>query len=396
MQKRHQLNGVNLFFLWFGAAVSVAEILAGGFLADLGLVRGLWALVLGHAVGVPLLVLAGLIGFNERLPAIMSTRISFGRQGSYLISAINILQLIGWTAIMIVEGGAAMNAIANALWQFNHPAAMMVTIGVLIGLWVFWDVEGFRYINTIAAVFLLALTVVMSVVLLARPEIAAETASQPPGLFGMGFELAVIMPLSWVPLISDYTSLATSRRAAVAGPLIGYFIGSCWMYAIGLVGAIYTGTADPSGVMLAANLGLAALAILVLSTVTTTFLDVFSAGVSLLNIFPGLSRRWAAVLFTVLGTGLALVFPIDRYTDFLYILGSVFSPLVAVLLCDYFLLKRDNRERRADPAATVSLLAGIGFYYLVKPFPIPVGPTLATIAFTAILHLFVRTVLRRA
>ncbi|HOG08325.1 MAG: putative hydroxymethylpyrimidine transporter CytX [Syntrophales bacterium] len=395
MEKRPQLSGVNLFFLWFGAAVSVAEILAGGFLADLGLVRGLWAIVLGHAVGVALLVLAGLIGFNEKLPAIMSTRISFGRQGSYLISAINILQLIGWTAIMIVEGGVAMNAIAKALWQFNHPAAMMIGIGVLIGLWVFWDVEGFRYINTIAAVFLLGLTVVMSFVLLTRPDIAAATASRSPGLFGMGFELAVIMPLSWVPLISDYTSLAPSRRAAVAGPLIGYFIGSCWMYAIGLVGAIYAGTSDPTGVMLAANLGLAALAILVLSTVTTTFLDVFSAGVSLLNIFPRLSRRWVAVLFTVLGTGLALVFPIDRYTDFLYVLGSVFSPLVAVLLCDYFLLKRDNRERRADLAATISLLVGIGFYYLIKPFPIPVGPTLTTIAFTALLHLSVRTVFRR-
>jgi len=102
------------------------------------------------------------------------------------------------------------------------------------------------------------------------------------------------------------------------------------------------------------------------------------------------------VLFTVLGTGLALVFPIDRYTDFLYILGSVFSPLVAVLLCDYFILKRDNRERRADLAATVSLLAGIGFYYIVKPFPIPVGPTLTTIAFTAVCHVSLRTVFRRA
>jgi len=375
--------------------VSVAEILAGGFLADLGLVKGLWAIVFGHAAGVILLALAGLIGFNEKLPAIMSTRISFGREGSYLISGINILQLVGWTAIMIVEGGTAMNAIANGLWQFNQPAAMMVGIGVLIGLWVFWDVEGFRYINTIAAVFLLALTVVMSGVLLTRPDLAAAAASKSPGLFGMGFELTVIMPLSWVPLISDYTSLATSRRAALAGPLVGYFVGSCWMYAIGLVGAIHTGTADPSGVMLAANLGIAALAILVLSTVTTTFLDVFSAGVSLLNIFPRLSRGRVAVLFTVLGTGLALVFPIDRYTDFLYILGSVFSPLVAVLLCDYFLLKRDNRDQRADPAATVSLLVGIGFYAVVKPYAIPVGPTLTTIVFTAAFHLAINRFGRR-
>ena len=112
MEEKTQLSGVNLFFLWFGAAVSVAEILTGGYLAELGAVKGLWAILLGHLAGTLLLVLAGLIGFRERLPAIMSTRISFGKQGSYLISLINILQLVGWTAIMIIEGGTAMNVIA--------------------------------------------------------------------------------------------------------------------------------------------------------------------------------------------------------------------------------------------------------------------------------------------
>ncbi|MBE0557480.1 MAG: cytosine permease, partial [Proteobacteria bacterium] len=86
MADKASLSGVNLFFLWFGAAVSVAEILTGGYLAELGAVKGFWAIILGHLAGTLLLVLAGLIGFRERLPAIMSTRISFGKQGSYLIS----------------------------------------------------------------------------------------------------------------------------------------------------------------------------------------------------------------------------------------------------------------------------------------------------------------------
>src|SRR4030065_2906042 len=112
MEEKTQLSGLHLFLLWFGAAVSVAEILRGGYLAEVGAVKGLWAIILGHLAGTILLVLAGLIGFSERLPAIMSTRISFGKQGSYLISAINILQLVGWTAIMIIEGGLGMHVIA--------------------------------------------------------------------------------------------------------------------------------------------------------------------------------------------------------------------------------------------------------------------------------------------
>lgn len=392
--EKTQLSGVNLFFLWFGAAVSVAEILTGGYLAELGAVKGLWAILLGHLAGTLLLALAGLIGFRERLPAIMSTRISFGKQGSYLISIINILQLVGWTAIMVIEGGTAMNVISRTLWHFDRPTLMYCLIGFLVGLWVFWGVKGFKRINTLASGLLLILTVVMSWVVFTNPAAAAEAARQ-KGPFGMGFELSIIMPLSWFPLIADYTSLARSKRGALIAPFCGYFLGSCWMYAIGMAGGLLSGSPDPTRIMLAANLGLTALAILGLSTVTTTFLDVYSAGVSLINIFPGVNDRMAAVGFTVIGTGIALVFPIDRYTDFLYLLGSVFSPLIAILLLDYFLIGCDNRDRRMDAAATISLVAGIAFYHLVKAQEIPVGPTLTTIAATAALHSILRRWARR-
>jgi putative hydroxymethylpyrimidine transporter CytX len=389
MADKASLSGVNLFFLWFGAAVSVAEILTGGYLAELGAVKGLWAIILGHLAGTLLLVLAGLIGFREQLPAIMSTRISFGKQGSYLISLINVLQLVGWTAIMIIEGGMAMNVISRTLWQFDHPTLMHCLIGLLVGVWVFWGVKGFKRINTLAAALLLILTVVMSWVVFTHPAGATEMAQQ-KGAFGMGFELSIIMPLSWFPLISDYTSLARSKKGALIAPFCGYFIGSCWMYAIGMAGGLLSGSPDPTKIMLAANLGLTALAILGLSTVTTTFLDVYSAGISLINIFPRINDRIAAIGFAVIGTAVALVFPIDRYTDFLYVLGSVFSPLIAILLTDYFILRCDNRLGRMDAAATISLVAGITFYYLTKSQELPIGTTLTTIVFTTALHYTLR------
>jgi putative hydroxymethylpyrimidine transporter CytX len=199
MEEKTHLSGINLFFLWFGAAVSVAEILTGGYLAELGAAKGLWAILLGHLAGTLLLVLAGLIGFREKVPAIMSTRISFGKQGSYLISVINILQLVGWTAIMIIEGGMAMNVISRTLWHFDHPTLMHCLIGLFVGLWVFWGVKGFKRINTLAAALLLILTVVMSWVVFTSPSGAAEMAQQ-KGAFGMGFEFSIIMPLSWFPV----------------------------------------------------------------------------------------------------------------------------------------------------------------------------------------------------
>lgn len=385
MKEKGSLTGVNLFFLWFGAAVSVAEILTGGYIADLGWKKGILAIVLGHLAGTILLVLAGLIGFRERLPAITATRISFGKQGSWLISGVNILQLVGWTAIMIIEGGTAMNTIAVSLWKFNHPVVMSVLIGGLAGLWVFWGMRGFRLINTFAASLLLILTVVMSVVIFTGPA-PGEAMPAGKGAFGMGFELSIIMPLSWFPLISDYTSQARSKKGALIAPFLGYFIGSCWMYFIGMAGGIFFGSPDPTKAMLAANLGLTALAIIGLSTVTTTFLDIYSAGISLINIFPRVNDRVAALFFAVFGTLVAVIFPIARYTDFLYLLGSIFAPLIAVLLVDYFIFRQDNRHKKTDLTASVSLVAGIAFYYLIKTMDLAIGATLTTILFTAALH----------
>lgn len=389
MESKQSLTSLNLFFLWFGASVSVAEILTGGYLADLGVSKGMWAIILGHLVGTSLLVIAGVIGFMERLPSIMSTRISFGKQGSYLISIINILQLIGWTAIMIIEGGRAINVVTSSLWNFDNIAAQSVLMGLLIGIWVISGFQGFKKLNMAAVSLLLILTIVLTVVICRQAPDLSNIKNT--GFFGTGFELSIIMPLSWFPLIADYTSMSESKKGAWIAPFAGYFTGSCWMYAIGMFGGIYSGSPDPTGMMLAANLGLIALMIIGLSTVTTTFLDVHSAAISLLNIFPKIKRGLAGAVFALLGTLLAIFFPIEQYTSFLYILGSVFSPLISILLTDYFILKTDSRNKKADPVAAASLAAGIIFYYLIKPVQLITGPTLATILFTFVLHYIFRT-----
>ena len=52
--------------IWFGAALSIAEIMTGTYLAPLGLTQGLYAIILGHIIGGVILLGAGLI--RRRLP----------------------------------------------------------------------------------------------------------------------------------------------------------------------------------------------------------------------------------------------------------------------------------------------------------------------------------------
>src|SRR5699024_973883 len=95
--------------IWFGAGVSIAEILTGTYLAPLGFGKGMAAILLGHLIGCAMLFLAGLIGGKARKSSMETVKMSFGQKGSLLFSVLNVLQLVGWTAIMIYDGALAAN-----------------------------------------------------------------------------------------------------------------------------------------------------------------------------------------------------------------------------------------------------------------------------------------------
>jgi putative hydroxymethylpyrimidine transporter CytX len=390
MERVRELSAYHLFFLWFGAAVSVAEILTGGLLAGMGWERGMVAIIIGHLIGTALLAMAGVIGFYERLPAIHSMRISFGRRGSYMLSGLNVLQLIGWTAVMVLEGGRALTQMSQSLWGFGNQPLSCLIIGLLVTLWVFMGVRGLKTFNSVAVLLLFGLTIVLSTKIFGDLGETATAGQAAP--FSLGLELSIIMPLSWFPLIADYTSRAKSTKAAWLAPFCGYFIGSCWMYAIGLAGALHSGSADPATMMLAARMGLIALAVIGLSTVTTTFLDVFSAAESSRNVFSRLDHRLAAVGFALLGTLLAIVIPMERYIDFLLLIGSVFAPLIAIFLSDYFIFRVDSRTREFDKVAALSLLIGFISYHIFARIDPPMGQTLCTIALTGLVHAALRRI----
>jgi putative hydroxymethylpyrimidine transporter CytX len=382
LQFRHFL------FLWFGAAVSVAEILTGGILAPLGFSGGVSAILLGHLVGTILLVLGGIIGTRERVPAIESTRITFGVYGVRLFSVLNVLQLVGWTAVMIIAAAKSVNEITKSLWQFDNGNFWCIIIGALIALWIALGREGaWKKVNMVAVLLLGALTVVLSVIVFKdTSSLVQATAGDMP--FGEGLELSVIMPLSWLPLIADYTRFAQSGKSAAWGSGLGYFIGSCWMYIIGLCVAINTGEADPSGIMLAANLGFAALGIIILATVTTTFMDVYSAGVSFTNLCPGLNEKYVALLMTIVGTLLALLANVEQYENFLLAIGSVFAPLFAILLTDYFILKnrRNQPQLMANWIALIVWGLGVVLYYQFLTLELALGATIPVIIIIGLLY----------
>lgn len=377
MEKRTSLfeNGL----IWFGAGVSLAEILTGTSFSSLGFGRGLAAILLGHVIGCVLLFLSGVIGGRQRLSAMETVRGSFGSRGTVFFALLNVLQLLGWTAIMIYDGALA----AEGIFSIGHWVWCLV-IGGLIILWVLIGITNLGKLNTFAMAALFLLTLILCKVIFFGGS-AAVTLPDDSLTFGAAVELAVAMPLSWLPLISDYTREAEKPVKAAAVSAIIYGLVSCWMYIIGMGAAMRTGESDIAQIMLKAGLGTAGLLIIIFSTVTTTFLDADSAGISFESISKRIPGKYAAIAAALLGTIGAIVFPMDDITGFLYLIGSVFAPMIAIQIADFFLLHRNSSHKALDPRAFILWTIGFVLYRLLMRFDIPVGNTLPDMLITMLL-----------
>ena len=371
--------------IWFGAGVSIAEILTGTYLAPLGMGQGLATIIIGHIIGCTMLFLAGLIGAKVRKSAMETVKMSFGSRGGLLFSFLNVLQLVGWTAIMIYDGALAADGVIGAgRWVW------CLVIGVLIIFWILVGITNLGKINTIAMAALFVLTIILCKMILFCGNISVISDSNLS--FGAAVELSVAMPLSWLPLISDYTREAEKPVVATAASAIVYGVVSCWMYIIGMGAAIYTGEYDIAQIMIKTGLGVVGLLIIIFSTVTTTFLDAYSAGVSSESIMSKLRGKYVAVIVTVIGTIAAIVYPMDNITNFLYLIGSVFAPMIAIMIADFFILKKDKSESMFNWSNLIIWLVGFVLYRMLMNIDLLLGNTLPDMAITMLICLIVESV----
>lgn len=379
----HKTNLFENGMIWFGAGVSIAEILTGTYFASLGLKNALLTILIGHVIGCVLLFFAGYIGGIARKSAMETTKMSFGQKGGLFFALMNVIQLIGWTAIMIYDGSLS----ANAIWNTGAWVWALV-IGLLIILWIKIGITNLGKINTVTMTALFILTLILcKVIFFGRDSIT--TVSDDTMTFGAAVELAVAMPLSWMPLISDYTKEAEKPFAATLTSSIVYGIISCWMYIIGMGAALFAGTTDISVIMVRAGLGIVGLLIVVFSTVTTTFLDAYSAGISAESLTSKVSGKTMAIIVAIIGTLCAMIFPMDDITNFLYFIGSVFAPMIAIMIAD-FLMKADDSDKDFQWVNLLVWLLGFCLYRYLMTVDFVLGNTFPDIIITMVVALIAR------
>jgi nucleobase:cation symporter-1, NCS1 family len=337
------LSGLDVGLLWGNLGISLLVLFTGTFLAGLGLQRALLATLVGAVLGTALLGLAGLIGFDRRVPGMVLLRDPLGARGSYAPTALNIAQNLGWAVFELYVMSLAASALSEEVFGFEARWLWVLVFGALTTWLALAGPISFvrRWVRRFA-VWVVAASMAY-LVWWALDGAAVGTLWSADGAgairFWQGVDLTVAMAASWLPLAADYTRFSRSGRAAFWGTSVGYLVPLVLLFGLGALLALTRGLADPAAIfaVIAAGGAGSAIALLALTVdeADEPFANVYSAAVSIQNLLPAISQRLLILAVAATATVGALVVDIVAYETFLFLLGSFFVPLFGVLAADY-------------------------------------------------------------
>jgi putative hydroxymethylpyrimidine transporter CytX len=344
------LRWYDLFALWFSLGVGLLVLQAGALLVPgLSFAGAMWAIVLGSVIGSLLLALTGLIGSDSGAPTMVLLRPVLGQRGSYLASVLNVAQLLGWTAFELWVIALTAGRISQSLFGAAHYSLWLV-VGTIFCLLLALGgplVYVRAWLEKFGIWVMLLASLWITVYLLGSGRLAHLLAQPGNGQlpFWAGVDLVVATPISWLPLVADYSRFARRAPGAFWGTFVGYGIANIWFYALGALFVLGLDLSQPSPDAVATAIvgmtgGLVALLVILVDETDNAFADIYSAAVSIQNIFPRLSQRWLIVGVTALGALMAAFLTMSGYAAFLILIGSVFVPLFGILAADFFIARR--------------------------------------------------------
>ena len=375
------------FLLWANLSVSLLVIVAGAFLvlpaSDFGLAMSLpeavGAIVAAAIVGNLLLALGGLIGADARVPTMVLMRAPLGRRGSYLPTGLNVLQCLGWSVFELIVIATGASALSQQVLGFGGVAFWKILFGVVATILAFLGPVGFvrKYVRKFAVWIVIASLLYLTWWSLHGQRPIALWHRHGAHAFWAGFDLVLASIISWTPLVADYTRFSRSRWAGFWGAGLGYFVPTIPLFALGAVIAMSRHISEAPALLTAIAAGGAAsiLALLALTVDESdeAFANVYSGAVSLQNLLPGVPQRLLVTGFAATATVGSLLIDLRNYQPFLYLLGSFFVPLFAVLLADWLLAGRhyDSDAVFRVPELRVEMvgawLVGFALYQWLSP-----------------------------
>lgn len=399
--KHRILRGFDYFILWSSLGVGLLVFSAGSFLSETPFYHALLAIIIGSIAGSVLLSMAGKIGSDHAVPSLIGIRPAFGLYGSYLAAVLNIIQLIGWTTFEILILSKAAEQLTNMhdtfVWNIIF-GAIIALLGIFGPLFLVK-----QWLSKFAIWIVYASSAIILVTLLFQNLPNVMSGEGKDTSFFVALDIVIAMPISWMPLVSDYNRFAKTSKGAFIGTLIGFSIINIIFY----VGGLLFGVGDITSIILSIQAILFGfiLLVMIVDEIDNAFADIYSAAISSQSIFHNLNQRHLIIGFSIVSTVLAIFVSIEGYEQFLFMIGALFIPLFGVLLTDYFVIKRGkyqndmmygNKITKIGYPAIIAWVIGAVLYYLLSQLsPIylaqlpTIGSTIPSLIVSSLLYLLI-------
>ncbi|MEX2458559.1 MAG: cytosine permease [Actinomycetota bacterium] len=352
-----RLGSLDFGVLWGDLSIGILVAFTGALLVPaLGFPMALLAIVVGSVLGCALLGLVGVAGAREGVPGMVLFRPLLGIRGSYLPTVLNVMQLVGWTAFELWAMAVIAARVGGDLFGLRSYAFWLVAVTVLCTALALGGpvVVVRRWMERFGAWVVAAVGLWITIALFAGGDLGGfwsrPGAGGFPG-FWQGVDLVIVMPVSWLPLVADYSRFARAGVSSFAGTFTGYLAGNVWFYALGALLVLAGGFTEKTPAGLASAIasvagGAVVLVALLVGETDQAFADIYSTAVSAQNLNPRIRQRPGIAVVAAAGFGIALALGNDpagglgTYEYFLFLLGSVFVPLYGVFLAAYFVRGR--------------------------------------------------------
>lgn len=332
-------------------------------------------LALGIFTGT-LAYIASKTGLSTHLLA----KYAFGDKGSYLPSFLLGFTQVGWFGV-----GVAMFAVPVANAMDWNVYALIFIFGLAMTA---TSIFGMKALVILGFVAVPAIAILGSYSAVEATEslggVAALMEYKPTVSITLSAALTICIGsfISAGTLTPDFARFAKTSRSAVIATVIAFFLGNSLMFFFGAIGSMSYGLADISEVMFLQGLMIPAIIVLGLNIWTTNDNALYASGLGFANITK-IPKKVFVVVNGLVGTILAM-WMYNNFVGFLTLLGAAIPSIGAIIITDYFFVKR--REYKAFEEMTfksvnwVSIAAwGVGVAFAqVAPGITPLNALLGT------------------
>lgn len=338
---RHQ-SGLDLFLIFAGANIVATTLQTGATLSTAYEPAVAFLLIAsGCLIGSALVAVLAPLGPRLGVPSVIAIRDALGVRGAAAVALLLYITNFAWFAINNV---IAASVIVRVFGVPGTERAWALALGVIATVVVVRGPNAVRQANRVAVPLMFLVGCGLTWALWYQPPAASAPASLPLP-FSRGFDIVVAYQVSWLLMFADYSRYTASESKSAAAVYLALATTSLWFMVLGFVAARAAGSLDPGLMLDASGLGFLGVLLLTLATITTNFVNVYVSALAWKSLIPRAADRASVWSIGLIGTLVSLLSTtwLERYADFMLLLGSALVPVGGVLIAHYVILRRHPR-----------------------------------------------------